>query len=53
MTKETKNNVRPEGCICEQFAYLPDSVSYPNSSDINKLSEIAGDTKSLKEVKVK
>ena len=35
-----KNNVRPEGCICEQFAYLPKFVVYTNNSDMNELSAI-------------
>jgi len=41
MIKEQKNNSRPEGCICEQFAYLSNLAVYPNSSDITKLCEIA------------
>ena len=37
----TKNkNSHPEGCICEQFAYLPNSGVYPNTSDMNELYEI-------------
>ncbi|BAI80370.1 hypothetical protein DEFDS_0896 [Deferribacter desulfuricans SSM1] len=39
--KGGKNNIRLEGCICEQFAYLPKLVVYPNSSDMNELSAIA------------
>ena len=37
--------VRPEGCICElNFGYNAKTVVYTNSSsDIPKLSEIAGD----------
>ena len=31
-----------KGWICEQFAYLPNKVVYPNSSDINELGEILG-----------
>lgn len=30
---------RLEGCICEQFAYLPNKVVYPNSPDMNKLDD--------------
>jgi len=41
MIKEQKNNSRPEGCICEQFAYLSNLAVYLNSSDITELSEIA------------
>ena len=41
MTKEIRNNGRPEGGIYEQFGYLPKLVVYLNSSDIDKLSEIA------------
>ena len=33
-----KNNNRPEVCICEQFAYLPNLVVYPNGSDMNELA---------------
>jgi hypothetical protein len=33
---------RPEGCICEQFAYLLNLRAYPNSSDMNELSEMVG-----------
>jgi hypothetical protein len=37
----TKNkNSHPEGCICEQFAHLPYLGVYPNTSDMNELSEI-------------
>ena len=32
---------RLKGWICEQFAYLPNLVVYPNTSDINELSEMA------------
>jgi len=32
---------RPEGCICEQFAYLLNLRAYPNSSDMNELGETA------------
>lgn len=38
MSKTTKNNSRPEGCICEQFVYLLDLAVYPNSSYMNELS---------------
>jgi len=41
MRIKTKNNDRPEGSICEWFAYLPNSDVYPNCSDMNELSEIA------------
>jgi len=34
------NNGHPEGNIYEQFAYLYNSVGYPNSSDITELSEM-------------
>jgi len=37
MRIKTKINGRPEGSICEQFAYLPNSDVYPNSSDMNEL----------------
>jgi hypothetical protein len=38
----TKNkNSHPEGFICEQFAYLPYFGVYPNTSDMNELSEMA------------
>lgn len=32
--------VLPEGCLCEQFAYLPNSGVYPTCSDMNELDEI-------------
>jgi len=38
MRIKTKNNSRPEGCICEQFAYLSNLAVYLNSSDMNELS---------------
>lgn len=37
MIERTKMYSRPEGCICEQFAYLPNMVVYPTSSDMNEL----------------
>ena len=37
MRIKTKNNGRPEGCICEQFVYLIKLAVYPNSSDMNEL----------------
>jgi hypothetical protein len=38
----TKNkNSHPEGFICEQFAYFPYFGVYPNTSDMNELSEMA------------
>jgi hypothetical protein len=40
MIRETISNAHPEGNIYEQFAYLYNSVGYPNSSDITKLFEI-------------
>jgi len=40
MRIKTKNNGRPEGGICEQFAYTPNSDGYPNSSGMNELGEI-------------
>ncbi len=40
MGKKTKKNRRPERSICEQFAYTSHLVAYPNSSDMNELSEI-------------
>jgi len=43
MSKEQKNNSHPEGCICEQFAYLSNLSAYPNSSDMNELSEITAE----------
>lgn len=39
--KGRKDNSRPEGYICEQFAYLLNLVAYLNSSDMNKLGEMA------------
>ncbi len=37
----TKNkNSHPEGCICEQFAYLLYLEVYPNSSDMNELGDM-------------
>ena len=35
-----KKNSRPEGSICEQFVYTSHLVAYPNSSDMNELSEM-------------
>ena len=32
--------VRPEGCICEQFVYLSNLAIYQNSSDMNELGAI-------------
>jgi len=51
MIKIKDGEVRPEGCICElNFGYNAKTVVYTNSSsDIPKLSEIAGDK--VKEVK--
>ncbi|GIW23729.1 MAG: hypothetical protein KatS3mg068_2736 [Candidatus Sericytochromatia bacterium] len=40
MTKETKNNDHPEGCIYELFIYFPDLIIYQNSSYMNELSEM-------------
>jgi len=40
MGRKTKKNSRSEGSICEQFAYTSYLVAYPNSSDMNELSEI-------------
>jgi len=37
---KTNKKGRPEGCICEQFAYLPHSDVYLSSSDITKLDAI-------------
>lgn len=37
--KEIIYSGRPEGGICEQFAYLLKSVAYPKCSDINELGE--------------
>ena len=37
---QRRNKVHPEGCICEQFAYLRYLAVYPNSSDMNELAEI-------------
>jgi len=36
--RKIKNH--PKGGICELFAYLPKLAVYPNSSDINELSEM-------------
>lgn len=33
---------RPEGCICDIVAYLPNMGKYPTCSDINKLGEMVG-----------
>ena len=41
MEIKAKNNGCPEGCICDQFGYLPHSVVYMNRSDITELYEIA------------
>lgn len=43
MIRETIDNGHPEGGIYEQFAYLPNFVVYPNSSDMNELGVIGGD----------
>ena len=40
MSITTKNNIHPEECICEQFAYLLNLVVYPNNSDMNELAEM-------------
>ena len=40
MRIKIKNNGHPEGCICEQFTYLPNLAVYPNSSDMNELYAI-------------
>jgi len=40
MGRKTKKNSRSEGSICEQFVYLIKLAVYPNSSDMNELSEI-------------
>jgi len=40
MGMKTKKNGCLEGSICEQFAYFPNSDVYPNSSDMNELSEM-------------
>jgi len=40
MIRKTKMYSRPEGCICEHFAYLPNMVVYPNYSDMNELFAI-------------
>jgi len=40
MRIKTKNNGHPERSICEQFVYLLNLGAYPNSSDMNELSEI-------------
>jgi len=39
MRIKTKNNGRPEGCICEQFVYLIKLAVYSNSSDMNELGD--------------
>jgi len=42
LSKTTKNNIRPEGCIYEKFAYLPHMAGYTKlTSYIPELSEIA------------
>jgi len=40
MGRTTKINDRPEGSICEQFGYLPNSGVYLNSSGMNELYAI-------------
>jgi len=40
MTTKNKMYSRPEGCICEQFAYHPKRDVYPNNSDMKELAEI-------------
>jgi len=40
MIERTKMYSRPKGCTCEQFAYLPNMVVYPTSSDMNELGVI-------------
>lgn len=40
MSITTKNNIHPEECICEQFAYLSNLAVYPNSSDMPELYDI-------------
>ncbi|MEO0147278.1 MAG: hypothetical protein ABIL27_03720 [candidate division WOR-3 bacterium] len=48
-----KEGFHPEGNIYEQLAYLYNQVGYPNSSDMNDLSEIVCDgIKYLNEYKV-
>jgi len=37
MRIKTKNNGRPEGSICERFAYTSHSGAYPNNSDMDEL----------------
>ncbi len=39
MIERTKTHGRPEGCICEQCAYLPDPAVYQNSSGTNELGD--------------
>jgi len=39
MRIKTKNNGRPEGSICERFAYTSYLAVYPNSSDMNELGD--------------
>ena len=36
---KNKNN-HPEGCISEQFSYIPYLGTYPNNADVRGLSEI-------------
>ena len=43
MTKGIRNNSCQEGGIYEQFVYLLKLGAYPNSSDMNKLYEMAGE----------
>jgi len=37
MRIKTKINGRPEGSICERFAYTSYLTVYPNSSDMNEI----------------
>ncbi len=48
MTRGTKNYSRTEGCICEQFVYLPELALHTNSSDMNELGVIRGKKDNLK-----
>jgi len=40
MRIKTKTNDRPEGSICEWFAYLPALGVYPNCSDMDELGDM-------------
>jgi len=40
MSERTKNSSRPEESMCKRFTYTTSHLgAYPNSSDMNELSE--------------